>query len=366
MKCIKWNNSDNEGFIEEQDKFIPTYFNGAKMEILGNSNKTYQVFFKDGDIIVHRNMNMKPNHWTATSRKYYGDWIISVEHDSNEVFKDVFNPKGKNVLIYTDTMSLGDTLAWVPFAEEYRKKHECNVYVATHWNQLFDYDTLNFIKPGSPVPNCYAIYEIGCRDGNSNKNHWRSVNLQQIASDYLGLSFKQIKPKLKKMGEKSSIKKPYIAISEFSTLQCKHWNYPDGWQILVDYLRKKGFEVVSISKEPTNLKNVIKHNDKTIEETIQCLKGAKFFIGVSSGLSWLAWSLNVPVVMISGVTKPMHEFNCIRLYNKNVCSGCWNDIDIKVDLGNWMFCPHQKNFECSRSITPENVISDINKGGILR
>jgi len=367
IKCIKWNNSDNYGFIEEeQDTFIPTYFNGAKMEILGKSNKTYQVFFKDGDIVIHRELNLKPNHWTATSRKYYGDWTIVVEHDGNEVFKDVFNPRDKNVLIYMDTQSLGDTLAWVPFAEEYRKKHECNVYVATHWNKLFDYDTLHFIRPGESVPNCYAIYEIGCRDGNSNKNHWRSVNLQQVASDYLGLPLKQIKPKLRNIEGSSTIsKKPYVAISEFSTLQCKHWNYPNGWQILVEYLKDMGLEVVSISKEPTTLKNVIKHNNKPIEDTIRCLREAKFFIGLSSGLSWLAWALNVPVVMISGVTKPMHEFDCIRLYNENVCSGCWNDIDVKVDLGNWMFCPHQKNFECSRSITPESVISNINKGRIL-
>ena len=33
-----------------------------------------------------------------------------------------------------------------------------------------------------------------------------------------------------------------------------------------------------------------------------------FFIGMSSGLSWLAWACNTKVVMISGVTIKENEF----------------------------------------------------------
>ncbi len=360
IKCIRWHDSDNHNFKETEDDFNVTFHGGARLEIKGTSSKTYDTFFKDGDITIHRSLGLKPNHWSATSRKYHGDWTVSVESDGVEVFKESFDAKGKNVLIYTDSQSLGDTVAWAPYAEEYRKKWDCNVYLATHWNNLLDYPKLNLVPPGTKVDNCYAVYEIGCRDGNSNKNHWRSINLQQIATDYLGLDFKEIRPNIKRVTGKSPVEKPYVVISEFSTLQCKLWNFPNGWQILVDQLKKKGMEVVSISKEPTNLRNVVKRNGHSIEETIQCLQDSLFFIGVSSGLAWLAWAIGVPVVMISGVTKPMHEFKCHRVHNDQVCSGCWNDIDVKVNLGNWMFCPHQKNFECSRSITPENLLSAIN------
>ena len=34
----------------------------------------------------------------------------------------------------------------------------------------------------------------------------------------------------------------------------------------------------------------------------------EFFVGLSSGLSWLAWAAGIPVVMISGFTHPTTEF----------------------------------------------------------
>ena len=40
----------------------------------------------------------------------------------------------------------------------------------------------------------------------------------------------------------------------------------------------------------------------------QTLLDAEFFIGVSSGLSWLSWALDTHVVMISDVTPINHEF----------------------------------------------------------
>jgi ADP-heptose:LPS heptosyltransferase len=41
----------------------------------------------------------------------------------------------------------------------------------------------------------------------------------------------------------------------------------------------------------------------------------EFFIGVSSGLAWLAWALGKHVVMISDVTPSDHEFytDCTRI-----------------------------------------------------
>lgn len=38
------------------------------------------------------------------------------------------------------------------------------------------------------------------------------------------------------------------------------------------------------------------------------LHHASFFIGLSSGLSWLAWATHIPVVLISGFTLPVSEF----------------------------------------------------------
>ena len=97
-----------------------------------------------------------------------------------------------------------------------------------------------------------------------------------------------------------------------------------------------------------------------IEDRIVDLKYAKMFIGVSSGLSWLAWSVGTPVVLISGFTSPFFEFKSkIRIHNKNVCNSCLNDVNFEFDRVNWNWCPKNKDFECTRKITVNMVIERI-------
>ena len=77
-----------------------------------------------------------------------------------------------------------------------------------------------------------------------------------------------------------------------------------------------GFRAVSLPfkiklayYESTNLKNVIDlTGDKSILERGQILTNAEFFIGLSSGLSWLSWAVNTHVFLISDVTPLNHEF----------------------------------------------------------
>ena len=44
---------------------------------------------------------------------------------------------------------MGDTISWVPYCEEFRKKHNCEVVVSTFLNHLFEktYPNLKFVKP---------------------------------------------------------------------------------------------------------------------------------------------------------------------------------------------------------------------------
>ena len=92
---------------------------------------------------------------------------------------------------------------------------------------------------------------------------------------------------------------------------------------------------------------------------------SEFFIGLSSGLSWLSWALGKHVVMISNFTKSDHEFtsNCTRIINDSVCNGCWNKSEFRFNRGDWNWCPEHKGtprqFECHKSITSEMVIKQI-------
>jgi autotransporter strand-loop-strand O-heptosyltransferase len=116
----------------------------------------------------------------------------------NEKYKE--NLLGK-VLINFDSKSLGDNIAWMPYAEEFRKKHNCKVVLSTFWNHLFEkeYPEIEFISPGTVVYNINGQYNIGWYfpwDPNKNPNDFRTISLQQTASDILGLEYKEIKPKI--------------------------------------------------------------------------------------------------------------------------------------------------------------------------
>jgi hypothetical protein len=89
------------------------------------------------------------------------------------------------------------------------------------------------------------------------------------------------------------------------------------------------------------------------------------FIGLGSGLSWLSWTLRVPTILISGFSYNWAEMqDCIRIGTPaGKCTGCFNRV--RLDAGDWNWCPDQKNtprqFECSRSITSEMVIKELQK-----
>ena len=88
------------------------------------------------------------------------------------------------------------------------------------------------------------------------------------------------------------------------------------------------------------------------------MRASGYFIGIGSGLSWLAWALDIKVCLISGFTWSFIEFEpAVRIINTNVCSGCWS---YRVfDRGDWNWCPEHKDtprhFECTKTITPEYV-----------
>ena len=136
------------------------------------------------------------------------------------------------------------------------------------------------------------------------------------------------------------------------------------------YLKALGYDVVCIDKDASygfgsNFNTmpygcIDKTGDLPLEDRINDLYNCEFFIGISSGLSWLAWACEKPVVLISGFTDPKLEFfTPYRVHNKNVCNSCWNDKTVNFDRSNWMWCPKAKDFECSKEITFEMVKEKI-------
>jgi autotransporter strand-loop-strand O-heptosyltransferase len=359
---------------QSQDKFLISFIKMPKVEILGFSNKTYHVEFIDTDTSeVVFQIYLKTNNWATCSRQWYTNWLVRITDDTNTVINEYkFNPDGKRVYLHLDSKSLGDTLAWFPFVEEFRKIHNCKVICSTFWNELFkkNYPEITFVAPGSQVNDLYTMIEVGWfsnTDRLKNKRDPRLCSLQEIATDGLGLPYKEIIPDILIKNEKRKIKEKYVCIATASTAQAKYWNNPTGWQDTIDYLISLGYKVVLTQTEDSDLKNVIRMSGKDIQDTINYLLHCDFFVGISSGVSWLAWALRKPVILISGFTKPLTEFktNVYRIINENVCNGCMNDDAHVFDKGDWNWCPRLKNtnrqFECSKTITFENVKSAIDE-----
>jgi len=132
---------------------------------------------------------------------------------------------------------------------------------------------------------------------------------------------------------------------------------------VINYLHEKGYKVINVSLEPNPFDNCEQIINTDIQKTMAIIHHSEFFIGLGSGVSWLAWALGKEVVMINNFAAEDHEFDCIRITNKNVCNGCWNNSNFKFDAGDWDWCPIYKNtprhFECQRSIVAEDVIDRL-------
>ena len=249
-------------------------------------------------------------------RQWYTNWKIEVWDMSGIlIHTEYFNPAGEVVFIKSDSIALGDNIAWIPYFEEFRKQHNCTVICSTFFNHLFEdvYPDLIFVEPNTRIGNVYAQYYVGaCDDGNTkySPSNYNNISLQRVASGILGLNDNEIKPNvIIRNSHIANCNTQYICISEFASASNKMWQYEGGWQRIVDYINEIGYEVRVISKEPTELKNVVNLTGNfSLDERITQLSGAKLFIGVSSGLAWLSWAVGTHVMMISDISPKWHEF----------------------------------------------------------
>lgn len=354
------------------NKFNISFIDGPKVEIFDRSSKdkNYNIKFIDNKTqnVIYE-ANCKYNEWAKSYIRYFVDWKINI---NNGEYIHNFNLKDKKVFISLETKNIGDTIAWIPYVEEFRKIHSCNVICCTYYNQLLKdaYPEIKFINPTETVNDIYVSYYIGFWvDTNTEHrpNNPKNMPLQKVIADILGINYVELKPKIVIDDKKRKIKDKYICISTISTAGCKCWERENGWQDIVDYLNSIGYIVVVIQKEKSNLKNIIDMSGiEDIQHSINLIYNCEFFIGLSSGMSWVAWALNKNVIMISGFTETYNEFkgNNYRIINETVCHGCWNDINIpKIDINDWYWCPLHKgtdrHFECSKNITSDNVIDKI-------
>jgi len=342
-------------------RITQNFINHPYLEIKGESNSNFEVLFYDENNVCHYQSTIKSNNWVRLNRQYYTKWKTYVYQDGELIYENILDLHDKKVFISIESKSLGDTIAWVPYALEFQKKHKCKVVLSTFHNKILDYPELELIEPGNSV-NCYAMYKVGWHyDTNREPELPNTIPLQKAATNILGLKYTEMRPKLFTKRNCHQFQK-YITIATNSTSGCKFW-IREEWQKLINHYTEQGYKVYNVSKEVNPFDNCPQIPDTSMESTMDWIYHSTFFVGLSSGLSWLAWALGKQVVLISNFTEFDHEFltSCIRITNEKVCHGCWNKSEIKFDKGNWNWCPYNKNFECQTSITAEMVINRISR-----
>jgi autotransporter strand-loop-strand O-heptosyltransferase len=386
MNKITINNIDydlsspnDKGFREQYitsfgDKLQPTititatHVDGFSLTLSTETNDEYDVEIYDGENELLYKTKLGNNMFSKLNRKYYKGIYYKIFKDGQLIHEKTYSFENRRVFIAFDSSSLGDTISWVTYCEEFRNHHNCEVVVSTFHNFLFEktYPNIEFVKPGSVVHNIHAMFRLGWfYDDSKEPQNPQSIPLQKAATNILGLPYKEQRTFVHIEPKERIFKEKYVCIATNSTAGCKLWNNPTGWSDLTEYLIGLGYRVINISKDGDKIKGVTNLKDDSLENTMSVIYHSEFVIGLSSGLSWLSWGLGKHVVMISNFTEPDHEFteNCTRIINTSVCNGCWNNPMFKFDKGDWYWCPEHKGtdrqFECHKSITSKMVIDQI-------
>ena len=133
---------------------------------------------------------------------------------------------------------------------------------------------------------------------------FRHVGLHRTAAHILGLDPAEAPPRLAVKDEGRPIAEKYVVIATQASSQCKYWNNPFGWREIVNFLKQAGYRVICIDQKPVNGAGIVwnhipagaedKTGELTLEDCVRWIRHAEFFVGLSSGLAWLAWAAGAP------------------------------------------------------------------------
>lgn len=318
-----------------------------------------------------------------SSKRYYIRFRIEVLQGEDVIFSHEYNATDRHVLIQLPIGTLGDTVGWFPYVAKFREAHNCRLTcaMAEKLIPLFRdaYPDINFVTHEEiQTDRYYATYSVGLFFDDKNFVYqpcdFRFVGLHRTAGYILGVDPTEVAPRISLADDQRPIPEPYVCIAVQSTTQCKYWNNPNGWRELTSFLTQAGYRVICIDQKPTHGHELVWNHipngaedwtgDRPIQERANLIKHAAFFVGLSSGLAWLAWAVGTPVVMISGFTHPTNEFATpYRVINYHACNSCWNDPAVRFDHKDFFWCPRHKGtprqFECTRLITVDHVKSVI-------
>lgn len=325
------------------------------------------------------------NGWVTSNKKYYVRFQIQVFHQGKTTpfLDETLDLQDKPVVISFPSGTLGDLLGWFPYAERFLLQHHCRLECVMG-QEIIDllapqypgivFSTNDTLRTTSP----YATYRVGLffqGDTDHQPVDFRQVGFHRSAGGILGTDPRESPPRLD-LSAPRMIAEPYVCIATQSTCQAKYWNNGTGWSEVVAHLKSLGYRVLCIDLHAHHGQGFVWNHipwgaedftgRQPLQARVDLLRHASFFIGLSSGLSWLAWACNIPVVLISGFSLPGSEFYTPwRVFSSHGCHGCWDDVRLNFDHEDFFWCPRHKGtsrqYECTRLITGRQVNGVINR-----
>ena len=367
---------------------------GARVVLPVRTEGKWRVQLRDLDTgnILFQSENK--GAFVSSTKRYYVRigievWEVDDAGTATPALSHAYDARDRDVLILFPVGTIGDTLGWFPYAARFAEVHGARVTCAMSGliaPILRDaYKHIRFVtheemEEQKLAANAYATYSLGLfftdKDSVFQPTDFRHVGLHRTAGYILGVDPREEPARLALPDETRPLAEPYVCIAVQSSTQCKYWNNPRGWHTVIAFLKENGYRVICIDQKPVHgggiVWNHIPHGvedetgDRPLAERARWLRHAAFFVGLSSGLSWLAWAAGTPVVLISGFTHPTNEFETpYRVINWHACNSCWNDPRLLFDHKDFLWCPRHKDtprqFECTRLITAEHVKQAIRK-----
>lgn len=306
---------------------------------------------------------------------YFIRWNVEIFHGGTKIFSHTLNLQNKPVKISVPMIGIGDVISMLPYIERFRERNGCKIFVKMRedlipfamylYPKIFNgeneggyYATYYPSMPTDVIP----VWQVDFRNFPMGRMIGVMLGLNEIVPN------RQFEPTTAPL-----IREPYVCISVQGSETRKSWLYPNGWDVVVDYLKSLGYRVLCIDRDAEckdafgKVCKPAAAEDFTgnipLMERANMIFYADFFIGLSSGLSWLANAVSCPVVLICGFSQDWSEFYTpYRVANRLVCGGCFNDVRV-----NYMQkkCPYhrgtEREFECQKKISPNQVISAIER-----
>ena len=323
-----------------------------------------QIFF-DKDIAGGRLLSVE-NHFIR--------WHVEVFLRGRKVFEHTLNLEGQPVAVLFSTPALGDAISLLPYLRAFQKVHRCELsfYPPDNFRELVAHlypeipllKTMDFQRYATYHP-LMLMSPLPLTPADT-----RNVPMTRVGGMLLGVNYLPPKAEFRPTMPPLTTE-PYVCIGVQASTTRKGWHWPNGWDIVVDYLKSLGYRVFCIDKDaeqsdedftirkPAGAEDFT--GDRPLMERANMLYHADFFIGLSSGLAWLADAVNCPVVMICGFSRDWFEFYTpYRVANRLVCNGCFNDRRTTYLSDK---CPYHKGtpreLECQKKISPRMVINAI-------